>query len=64
MGTWIYQGILNFVKVKLTCFMGISQVTNGDGNGNPLQYSCLVKPHGQRSLAVYDPLGRRESDMT
>ena len=22
----------------------------GEGNGNPLQYSCLEKPHGQRSL--------------
>ena len=23
----------------------------GEGNGNPLQYSCLKNPHGQRSLA-------------
>ena len=23
----------------------------GEGNGNPLQYSCLKKSHGQRSLA-------------
>ena len=23
----------------------------GGGHGNPLQYSCLEKPHGQRSLA-------------
>ena len=23
----------------------------GGGNGNPLQYSCLENPHGQRSLA-------------
>ena len=22
----------------------------GRGNGNPLQYSCLENPHGQRSL--------------
>ena len=22
----------------------------GDGNGNPLPYSCLEKSHGQRSL--------------
>ena len=22
----------------------------GEGNGNPLQYSCLEKSHGQRSL--------------
>ena len=25
----------------------------GEGNGNPLQYSCLKKCHGQRSLAGY-----------
>ena len=23
----------------------------GRGHGNPLQYSCLENPHGQRSLA-------------
>ena len=30
----------------------------GEGNGNPLQYSCL-ESHGQRSLAGYSPWGRR-----
>ena len=25
----------------------------GGGHGNPLQYSCLEDPHGQRSLAGY-----------
>ena len=24
----------------------------GKGHGNPLQYSCLVNPHGQRSLVA------------
>ena len=24
----------------------------GGGNGNPLQYSCLENPHGQRNLAA------------
>ena len=36
----------------------------GVGNGNPLQYSCLENPHGQRSLAGYSPLGRKELGMT
>ena len=27
----------------------------GEGNGNPLQDSCLENPHGQRSLASYSP---------
>ena len=29
---------------------------------NPLQYSCLENPHGQRSLAGYNPRGRKELD--
>ena len=35
----------------------------GEGNGNPLQYSCL-EIHGWRSLVGYSPWGRKESDMT
>ena len=27
----------------------------GGGYGNPLQYSCLDNPHGQRSLMGYGP---------
>ena len=34
----------------------------GEGNGNPLQYSCLENPHGQRSLAGYSPWGCKELD--
>ena len=36
----------------------------GGGHGNPLQYSCLENPHGQRSLVSYCPWGRKQSDMT
>ena len=36
----------------------------GGGHGNPLQYSCLESPHGQRSLAGYSPQDCKESDMT
>ena len=36
----------------------------GGGHGNPLQYSCLKNPRGQRSLAGYSPWGRTESDST
>ena len=32
------------------------------GRGNPLQYSCLENPYGQRSLAGYSPRGHKESD--
>ena len=36
----------------------------GGGHGNPLQYSCLENPHGQRSRAGYSPWDRQESDVT
>ena len=34
----------------------------GGGHGNPLQYSCLENPHGQRSLTGHSPWGHKESD--
>ena len=33
-------------------------------HGNPLQYSCLEKPPGQRSLVSYSPWSRKELDTT
>ena len=36
----------------------------GEGNGYPLQYSCLGKSHGQRSLAGYSPWVAKEPDTT
>ena len=36
--------------------------SQGEGNGNPLQYSCLEKSHGQRSLEGYSPWDGKESD--
>ena len=36
----------------------------GGGHGNLLQYSCLVNPHGQRSLEGLSPLGCKEFNMT
>ena len=37
---------------------------SGEGNGNPLQYSCLGKSHGQRGLEGYSPWGHKEQDTT
>ena len=34
------------------------------GHGNPLQYSCLENPHGQRSLVGYTPWGHKELDTS
>ena len=34
----------------------------GEGNGYLLQYSCLEKSHGKRSLVGYSSWGRKELD--
>ena len=36
----------------------------GEWHDNPLQYSSLENPHGQRSLEGYGPWGHKESDTT
>jgi len=36
----------------------------GEGHDNPLQYSCLENPHGQRILAGYSPWRCKQSDTT
>ena len=36
----------------------------GGRHGNPLQYSCLENPCGQRSLAGYSSWSCKESDTT
>ena len=36
----------------------------GEGNGNPLQYLCLEKSHGQRSLVGCSPWGCKELGTT
>ena len=35
----------------------------GEGNGNPLQYSCLENPMDRGGVG-YSPWGRKEWDMT
>ena len=58
------------VSKEAACYVGDlgsipwSGRSPGGGHGNPLQYSCLENPHGQRSLVDYSPRGCKESDMT
>ena len=48
-------------KLKSACSVGDQGLipglgrSLGEGNDNPLQYSCLENPHGQKSLAGYSP---------
>ena len=44
--------------------MGRLDIFTGEGNGNPLQYSCLGNFNWQRSLVGYGPWGPKESNMT
>ena len=37
---------------------------SGEGNGNPLQYSCLKNPMDGGAWAGYSPRGCKESDTT
>ena len=46
------------------CSISGSGRSPGGGNGNPLQYPCLLKSHGQRNLVGYSPWGCREPDTT
>ena len=46
------------------CLIAGSERFPGRGNSNPLQYSCLGKSHGQRSLLGYSPWNPKELDAT
>ena len=39
-------------------------ISPGGRHGNPLQYSCLENPHGQRSLAKLQSMGLQRADTT
>jgi len=58
--TWLS----NWTKTSI-CRLSCGDVfCSWGGHGNPLQYSCLENPHGQRSLVGYTPWGHKELDMT
>ena len=54
----------NAEDIRDTSSIPGSERSLGGGHGNPLQYSCLENPHGQRSLEGYSPQVLKESDMT
>ena len=69
--TWFYMCIASGSEDKasacnagdLASIPGLGRSPRG-GHGNPLQYSCLENPHGQRSLEGYSPWGHKDSNMT
>ena len=58
---WLILIIITFIIINSVIHRLIPP---GEGNGNPLQYSCLENLHGQRCLAGYSPWGRKELDTT
>ena len=47
----------------LSSIPGLGRFPGGE-DGNPLQYSSLKNPYGQRSLVGYSPWVHKESDTT
>ena len=72
--TWIYcttQGIQPIFYNNYKWAVIFKNIVNhcvvhlyGEGDGTPLQYSCLENPMGRRSPLGCSPWGRKESDMT
>ena len=62
------EGLPKWVRDKVSACntgdAGHGDKIPGGGHGNPLQYSCLENPYGQRSLAGYSLWGQKESGMT
>ena len=58
------QTVKRLPAMQETLVQSLSGRSPGEGNGNPLQYSCLEKSHGQRSLAGCSPWDPKESDTT
>ena len=52
---WVKNPPANLGNLRDTGLIPVSGNSPGEGNGNPLEYSFLGEPHGQRSLAGYSP---------
>ena len=48
----------------VSCSIPVSGRSPEEGNGNPLQYSCLEKCHGQEELGGLQHGVAKRSDMT
>ena len=59
----ILQLELKITVHDLILLAGVIRMFSEEGNGNPLQYSCLENPM-ERSLKGCSPWGHKESDTT
>ena len=60
----VAQPVKNPPAVQETWVWSLVWEDSPGGHGNPLQYSCLENPHGQKSLAGYSLWCHKESYMT
>ena len=60
----IFTSISLSLSVLKKLYIKTTMAPLGEGNGTPLQYSCLEKSHGWRSLVGCSPWGHQESDTT
>ena len=61
----VVQLVKNIPAMEETLFQFLGQEDfSRGGHGNPLQYSILESPQGQRGLVGYSPWGHKEPDTT
>ena len=60
----VAQRVKNLPAMQETWVRSLDWKIPGGGHSNPLQYSRLENPHGQRSLVGYSPRGHKELDTT
>ena len=61
----VAQTVKNLPALQKTWVQSLGQEDSPrEGNDNPLQYSCLENPNGQRSLEGYSQWALKESDTT
>ena len=58
------QMIMNPLAMRGPGFNPVLGRSPGGEYGNPLKYSCLKNPHGQRILVGCSPWGHKELDTT
>ena len=57
--------MLSVISPLFSLLLSLDHFSPGEGNGNPLQYSCLQNSmDGGAWWATYSPWGGKESDMT
>ena len=54
--------VLDHKKGRISGHVLITSVQVGEGNGNPLQFSCLENPRDREAMEGYSPWGHKELD--